>query len=40
MLSVLRKSKAARVVNVSSGLGSLTQNGDRSYPYAAAKLIG
>lgn len=40
MLPLLRKSKAARIVNVSSGLGSLTQNGDPSYPYAAAKLIG
>jgi NAD(P)-dependent dehydrogenase (short-subunit alcohol dehydrogenase family) len=39
MLPLLRKSKAARIVNVSSGLGSLTQNGDPSYPYAAAKLI-
>jgi NAD(P)-dependent dehydrogenase (short-subunit alcohol dehydrogenase family) len=40
MLPLLRNSKAARIVNVSSGLGSLTQNGDPSYPYAAAKLIG
>jgi NAD(P)-dependent dehydrogenase (short-subunit alcohol dehydrogenase family) len=32
MLPLLRKSKAARIVNVSSGLGSLTQNGDPSYP--------
>jgi NAD(P)-dependent dehydrogenase (short-subunit alcohol dehydrogenase family) len=28
---LLRKSQAARIVNVSSGLGSLTQNGDPSY---------
>jgi NAD(P)-dependent dehydrogenase (short-subunit alcohol dehydrogenase family) len=31
MLPLLRKSKAARVVNVSSGLGSLTQIGDPSF---------
>jgi NAD(P)-dependent dehydrogenase (short-subunit alcohol dehydrogenase family) len=40
MLPLLRKSQAARIVNVSSGLGSLTQNGDPSYSYAASKLIG
>lgn len=40
MLPLMRKSQAARIVNVSSGLGSLTQNGHPSYPYAAAKLIG
>jgi NAD(P)-dependent dehydrogenase (short-subunit alcohol dehydrogenase family) len=36
MLPLLRKSKAPRIVNVSSGLGSLTQNAD----HAAAKFIG
>ena len=40
MLPLLRKAPSARIVNVSSGLGSLTQNGDPSYSYAAAKLIG
>lgn len=40
ILPLLRQSKSARIVNVSSGLGSLTLNGDPSYPYAAAKLIG
>jgi len=40
MLPLLRKSKAPRIVNVSSGLGSLTQNADPAYPYAAAKFIG
>ena len=40
MLPLLRKSKSARIVNVSSGLGSLAQNGDPSYPFAAAKVIG
>ena len=39
MLPLLRKSTAARVVNVSSGLGSLTQNSDPGYEYAAAKLL-
>jgi NAD(P)-dependent dehydrogenase (short-subunit alcohol dehydrogenase family) len=40
VLPLLRKSRAARIVNLSSGLGSLTQNGDLLYPYAAVKLIG
>jgi NAD(P)-dependent dehydrogenase (short-subunit alcohol dehydrogenase family) len=40
MLPLLHKSRAARIVNVSSGLGSLTQNGDPAYPAAATKLIG
>lgn len=40
MLPLLRKSQGARIVNVSSGLGSLTKNGDPSYPHAAVKLIG
>jgi NAD(P)-dependent dehydrogenase (short-subunit alcohol dehydrogenase family) len=40
LLPLLRKSPAARIVNVSSGLGSLTQNGDPAYPSANTKLIG
>ncbi|HLK67399.1 MAG TPA: SDR family oxidoreductase [Bryobacteraceae bacterium] len=40
MLPLLRKSDAARIVNVSSGLGSLTRNGDPAFPGAATKLIG
>jgi NAD(P)-dependent dehydrogenase (short-subunit alcohol dehydrogenase family) len=40
MLPLLHKASAARIVNVSSGLGSLTQNGDPAYPSAATKLIG
>ena len=40
MLPLLRKAPAARIVNVSSGLGSLTQNGDPAYSSAATKLIG
>jgi NAD(P)-dependent dehydrogenase (short-subunit alcohol dehydrogenase family) len=39
MLPLLRKSDAARIVNVSSGLGSLTQNSDPGYRYAGAKLL-
>lgn len=31
MLSLLRRSTAGRVVNMSSGLGSLTQNSDPAY---------
>jgi NAD(P)-dependent dehydrogenase (short-subunit alcohol dehydrogenase family) len=33
MLPLLREGKAARIVNVSSGVGSLTTNADSSYPY-------
>ncbi|MGZ5835574.1 MAG: SDR family oxidoreductase [Xanthobacteraceae bacterium] len=40
MLALLRNAPAARIVNVSSGLGSLTQNGDPDYSSAATKLIG
>ena len=39
MLPLLRKSDGARIVNISSGLGSLTQNSDPGYIYAAAKLL-
>jgi NAD(P)-dependent dehydrogenase (short-subunit alcohol dehydrogenase family) len=39
MLPLLRKSDGARIVNISSGLGSLTQNSDPGYQYAAAKLL-
>jgi NAD(P)-dependent dehydrogenase (short-subunit alcohol dehydrogenase family) len=39
MLPLLRKSGSARIVNMSSGLGSLTQNSDPGYRYAAAKLL-
>jgi NAD(P)-dependent dehydrogenase (short-subunit alcohol dehydrogenase family) len=31
---------AARIVNLSSGLGSLTWNGDPAWSFAAAKLLG
>jgi NAD(P)-dependent dehydrogenase (short-subunit alcohol dehydrogenase family) len=40
MLPLLRESKAARIVNLSSALGSLTMNGDPSSPYYSARLIG
>ena len=39
MLPLLRRSESARIVNISSGLGSLTQNSDPGYRYARAKLL-
>jgi NAD(P)-dependent dehydrogenase (short-subunit alcohol dehydrogenase family) len=38
ILPLLRRSSAARIVNVSSGLGSLTLNADPKWEYAAYKL--
>ncbi len=35
MLPLLRESSDARIVNVSSGVGSLTMNSDPAYPYRA-----
>ncbi|MBM4779119.1 MAG: SDR family NAD(P)-dependent oxidoreductase [Archangiaceae bacterium] len=35
MLPLLRKSTAARIVNVSSGMGSLTSNLDKNFPFRA-----
>ena len=40
MLPLLRKAPSARIVNVSSGLGSLTQNADPAWQYSAIKLLG
>lgn len=40
MLPLLRKASAARIVNLSSSLGSLTVNGDPTSPYYDARLIG
>lgn len=40
MLPLLRRSVAARIVNLSSSLGSLTLNGDPASPYYSARLIG
>ena len=39
MLPLLKRAAAGRVVNVSSGLGSLTQNGDPAWEYAKVKLV-
>jgi NAD(P)-dependent dehydrogenase (short-subunit alcohol dehydrogenase family) len=40
MLPLLRRSPAGRIVNVSSGLGSLAQNADQAWAYAPVKLLG
>jgi NAD(P)-dependent dehydrogenase (short-subunit alcohol dehydrogenase family) len=40
MLPLLRKAPAARIVNVSSGLGSLQWNADPNWEYASVKLTG
>jgi NAD(P)-dependent dehydrogenase (short-subunit alcohol dehydrogenase family) len=40
MLPLLRQSKAGRVVNVSSGLGSLTLNSDPDFPYSGLRILG
>jgi NAD(P)-dependent dehydrogenase (short-subunit alcohol dehydrogenase family) len=40
LLPLLRQSPAARIVNLSSSLGSLTLNGDPASPYYAARLMG
>lgn len=39
MLPLLRKAQAGRIVNISSGLGSLTQNSDPNYEFASAKTL-
>ncbi len=39
MLPLLKKSEAGRIVNVSSGLGSLYQNADPNYMYYPYKLL-
>jgi NAD(P)-dependent dehydrogenase (short-subunit alcohol dehydrogenase family) len=39
MLPLLKKAPSARIVNVSSGLGSITQQADPSYPFAFAKFL-
>ena len=38
-LPLLKKSEAGRIVNVSSGLGSLSQNADPDWDYAAVKPL-
>ena len=40
MLPLLRAAPAARIVNMSSGLASLTLNGDPGWDFAPAKLVG
>lgn len=40
MLPLLRKSRAARIVNLSSSLGSLSVNSDPTSPYFAQRYIG
>jgi NAD(P)-dependent dehydrogenase (short-subunit alcohol dehydrogenase family) len=40
MLPLVRKSTSGRIVNVSSGLGSLAHNGDPSWEFAQAKFLG
>jgi len=40
MLPLLRAAPAARIVNVSSGLGSLTLNADPTGPFAAFQFLG
>ena len=39
LLPLLRKSASGRIVNVSSGLGSLTQNSDPAWDYAQVNLF-
>ncbi|MDZ8134989.1 MAG: SDR family oxidoreductase [Nostoc sp. DedQUE04] len=39
LLPLLKKSEAGRIVNLSSGLGSLTQNSDPNYEFANSKLL-
>jgi NAD(P)-dependent dehydrogenase (short-subunit alcohol dehydrogenase family) len=40
MLPLLRKSPAGRIVNLSSGLGSLARNGDPAWEFAPYKFLG
>jgi NAD(P)-dependent dehydrogenase (short-subunit alcohol dehydrogenase family) len=40
MLPLIRKSSAGRIVNVSSGLASLSLNSDSAWEYAANKFLG
>jgi NAD(P)-dependent dehydrogenase (short-subunit alcohol dehydrogenase family) len=40
MLPLLRRSWAGRIVNVSSGLGSLAQNADPGWAHAPVKFLG
>lgn len=39
LLPLVRKSDAGRIVNLSSGLGSLSQNSDPNWEYASVKIL-
>jgi len=40
MLPLLRRATSANIINVSSGLGSLTKSGDPAWTHVAAKFLG
>jgi NAD(P)-dependent dehydrogenase (short-subunit alcohol dehydrogenase family) len=40
MLPLLRRASSAKIINVSSGLGSLTKSGDPAWTHVAAKYLG
>jgi len=40
MLPLLRKAPSASIINVSSGLGSITKSGDPAWTHVAAKFLG
>jgi NAD(P)-dependent dehydrogenase (short-subunit alcohol dehydrogenase family) len=40
MLPLMRRASSANIVNVSSGLGSLTKGGDPAWTHVAAKYLG
>jgi NAD(P)-dependent dehydrogenase (short-subunit alcohol dehydrogenase family) len=40
MLPLLRKAPSATIINVSSGLGSITKSGDPAWTHVAAKFLG
>ena len=40
LLPLIRQASAGRIVNVSSGLGSIARNGDPDWEYASVKLLG
>lgn len=40
MLPLLRRAESARIVNVSSGLGSLTLHGDPAWEFESVKILG
>ena len=40
MLPLLRRAPSANIVNVSSGLGSLTKSSDPTWTHVAAKFLG